>query len=226
MDHIDLKSFSKMKVSLATQVMSKTMSLALKRYFSEGDADETAKLCDMINDFFDCLNVRSFHEHQRKRNLLLAPYRSSTDARFNWLENVFLKYLTDWFSSTQTRAGTYTPEQRAQMFLSTQTYKGLQITTKSVIQVTKFLLGEGCEGILTERFCQDDLEEYFGYQRAQGRRSDNPTAADFGYNDLRISVLRDIAPTAEGNVAGRHHGARTKWSTVSEEPLPKRSKKK
>ncbi len=31
-DHIDLKSFSKMKVSLAVQVMSKTVSLALKRH--------------------------------------------------------------------------------------------------------------------------------------------------------------------------------------------------
>ena len=112
------------------------------------------------------------------------------------------------------------------MFLSVQTYKGLQITVKSVVQLTRFLLSEGLEGVLTERFCQDDVEEYFGYQRAQGRRSDNPTAAEFGYNDLRISVLRDIAPAAEGNVAGRHFGPRTKWHTVSEEPLPKGSKKK
>ena len=134
----------------------------LKGYFTEGEADETAKLCEMTNDFFDCLNVWSFHEHERKRNALLAPYRSSTDVQFDWLENVFFKYLSDWFSSTQTRPGMYTPEQRAQMFLSTQTYKGLQITIKSVVQVTKFLVGEGCEGALTERFCQDDVEEYFG----------------------------------------------------------------
>ncbi len=91
----------------------------------------------------------------------------------------------------------FTPDQRARMFLSIQTYKGLQITVKSVIDLTKFLLGEGLVGVLTERFCQDDVEEYFGCQRAQGRRSDNPTAADFGYNDLRISVLRDIAPVTE-----------------------------
>jgi hypothetical protein len=88
-DHINLKSFSKMKVSLATQVMSKTVSLALKRYYNKGEADETAQLCEMINDFFDCLNVRSFHEHKRKRNALLAPYQSTTDSRFEWLENVF-----------------------------------------------------------------------------------------------------------------------------------------
>jgi hypothetical protein len=214
-----------MKVSLATQVMSKTVSLALKRYYTKGEADETAKLCEMINDFFDCLNVRSFHEHERKRNALLAPYRSTTDSRFEWLENVFLRYLADWLSSTQTRAGSFTPDQRAKMFLSIQTYKGLQITVKSVIRLTKFLLGEGFESVLTERFCQDDVEEYFGYQRPQGRRADNPTAADFGYNDLRISVLRDVAPVAEGNVAGRHTGQRSKWYNVSEEPLPKRSKK-
>ena len=114
--------------------------------------------------------------------------------------------------------GMFTPDQRARMFLSIQTYKGLQITVKSVIDLTEFLLGEGLVGVLTERFCQDDLKEYFGYQRAQGRRSDNPTPADFGCNDLRISVLRDIAPVAEGNVAGRHTGQRTKWYDVFEEP--------
>ena len=88
------------------------------------------------------------------------------------------------------------------------------------------MLNEGFEFVLTERFCQDDVEEYFGYQRAQGRRSDNPTTAEFGYKDLRIAVLRDVAPTAEANVSGRHSGKRSKWFSVSEEPLPKKSTKK
>jgi hypothetical protein len=98
-----------MKFSLATRVMSKTVLLALKCYYTKGEADETAKLCEMINDFFGCLNVCSFHEHERKRNALLAPYRSTTDSRFEWLENVFLRYLADWLSSTQIRAGSFTP---------------------------------------------------------------------------------------------------------------------
>ena len=149
MDHIQLKSFSKMNVSLAVQVMSKTMSLALKQYFAKG-VDETAKLCEMINELFDYLNVWSFHEHGRKQNALLAPYRSSTDFRFDWLESVFLKYLNDWLSSTHTCSGMYTPDQRAQMFLSIQTCKGLQITVKSVVQLMMFLLSEGFEGVLTE----------------------------------------------------------------------------
>ena len=84
------------------------------------------------------------------------------------------------------------------------------MTVKSAIAITKFLLSEGFEFVLTERFCQDDVEEYFGYQRAQGR-SDNPSAIEFGYNDLRIATLRDVAPQSiEGNVSGRHSGKKSK----------------
>ena len=57
------------------------------------------------------------HEHERKRNALLAPYRSNDDPRFEWLENVFLKYLADWLASIQVRPGLFTPDERAKMFL-------------------------------------------------------------------------------------------------------------
>ena len=46
------------------------------------------------------------------------------------------------------------------MFFSWQTREGFQITTFSVIEATKFLLNKGMEFVLTERFCQDTLEEY------------------------------------------------------------------
>ena len=41
------------------------------------------------------------------------------------------------------------------------------------IEATKYLLKEGFQFVLTERFHQDVLEEYFGYQRCIGRRDDN-----------------------------------------------------
>ncbi|CAB4007562.1 Hypothetical predicted protein [Paramuricea clavata] len=193
-DHIALKSYSKMKVSMAVQVLSNTVAQALQRHYSSGEAQGTANLCKMMNNFFDCMNVRSTTEYQRKRNALLAPYRSADDERFDWLQNVFLEYLTNWKSSTESREGAFTDDDRGRMFLSIQTFKGLTMTVKSAIAITKFLLSEGFEFVLTERFCQDDVEEYFGYQRAQGQRSDNPSAAEFGYNDLGIATLRDVAP--------------------------------
>ena len=226
-EHITLRSYSKMKVSMAVQVLSNTVSQALQRHYPSGEAQETAKLCKMMNDFFDCMNVRSTTEYQRKRNALLAPYRSTDDERFDWLQNVFLEYLTNWKSSTESREGAFTNNERGRMFLSIQTYNGLRMTVKSAIATTKFLLSEGFEFVLTERFCQDDVKEYFGYQRAQGRRSDNPSASEFGYNDLRIANLRDVAPQSiEGNVSGRHAGKKSKWCNVSNEPLPKRKSKK
>ena len=48
-DHISLNSFSKMKVNLAVQVLSNTVALALRRHFESGEADETAKFCEMMN---------------------------------------------------------------------------------------------------------------------------------------------------------------------------------
>jgi hypothetical protein len=56
---------------------------------------ETARFCGMMNDFFDCTNVRSLTEFVRKINQLIKPYESSDDERFAWLVNVFLKYLDD-----------------------------------------------------------------------------------------------------------------------------------
>ena len=31
---------------------------------------------------------------------------------------------------------------------------------------------------MSEKFCQDDVENYFGSQRAVGRRKDNPNVKD------------------------------------------------
>jgi hypothetical protein len=79
--------------------------------------------------------------------------------------------LEDWKAAIESREGEYTADERGRMFLSLQTFNGLKMSVRSLIAVTKFLLEQGFEFVLTERFCQDDLEEYFGYQRAQGRRS-------------------------------------------------------
>ncbi len=67
---------------------------------------------------------------------------------------------------------------------------------------------------------QDVVEDYFGHQRAKGGRSDNPTAQQFGYNDLTIAAQRDIPPVVRGNVGGRH--TKKKWYRVSDEPVHKR----
>ena len=109
-------------------------------------------------------------------------------------KDVFLAYLQRWKQSTLTCEGDYTADARQKMFLSCQTYEGLVISVSPHIDAIKFLLLEGFKYVLTERFMQDVLEDYFGHQRDKGKRSDNPTAQQFGYNDLTIAAQPDIAP--------------------------------
>ena len=80
-DHIHLTSYSVMRVNLAVQVLSASVAMVLKA-FGPPEAAATAKLCEMMDSFFDCLNVRSTTEYQKKRKPFLAPFRSENDERY------------------------------------------------------------------------------------------------------------------------------------------------
>ena len=72
----------------------------------------------------------------------------------------------------------------------------------------RLLLREGFDYVLTERFCQDVLEVYFGYQRGMGRRADNPSLKEFRYDANAIAIQGQLASIIKGNVVGRHHQGR------------------
>lgn len=80
-DHINLSSYSVMRVNLAAQVLSASVAAVLQS-FGPQEAAATSKFCAMVDSFFDCLNVRSLREHERKRKPFLAPYRSTDDERY------------------------------------------------------------------------------------------------------------------------------------------------
>ena len=80
-EHINLNLYSVMRVNLAAQVRSASVVSVLKS-FGPPEAAATAKFCEMVEGFFDCLNVRSTKEYQRKLKPLLAPYTSDQDDRY------------------------------------------------------------------------------------------------------------------------------------------------
>ena len=225
MEHIALNSYSVMRVGLAAQVLSKTVSSVLRKFFGE-NSNATADFCENVNKFFDCFNVRSPKEGELRRNLDLAPYTSDTDYRFRWLEDDFLGYLKDWQESIQKREGNYDDSAKAKMFISWQTYEGLKISIYSPIGVTKFLLANGAEYVLTDMLCQDPVEEYFGRQRAIGRRFDNPSMREFGCNDNKLRIQRSIL-SLQGNTKGRKKDHNeTRWYEVDNKSLPRRKRQK
>ena len=79
-EHVNLTPYSVMRVNLAAQVLSASVAAVLKK-FGPPETAATAKLCEMVDGFFDCLNVRSTTEHQRKRKPFLDPYTSVDDER-------------------------------------------------------------------------------------------------------------------------------------------------
>ena len=83
------------------------------------------------------------------------------------------------------------------------------------------------EYVLSNRFCQDTLEEYFGKQRGIGRRNENPTVKDFGYNDNIIRVQRSVLQI-KGDVTSTKKSSEKRWKETTDEPLltKKRIKKR
>ena len=222
MEHIKLTSFSKMRVDYAAQVLSETMSSVLA-YSGKPEYEATATFCKYLDKFFDCCNVRNQTEGHRSRKEFREPYTTLQDKRFQWL-NEFMEYLDTWKESiTDRNDQEYTQTEKAKMYLSHQTDEGLRITSRSLIEATKFLLREGFQFVLTERFCQDVVEEYFGRQRAMGRRDDNPDLKMFGYNDNTIRTQRSSA-TVMGNTRGAAMKRKKSWFIVDEKPLKKRCK--
>ena len=221
LDHVNLTPYSVMNVRLATQILSKSVANVLYEYYPQ-EMHATAELCDFMDAFFDCLNVRNQVEGTKTRKEFLRPYRDIDDPRFNWLKKDFLNYLSQWKESINHREGNFTRNARDRMFISRQTYEGLQITVNSVVEATRFLLKEGMPFVLTERYNQDVLEEYFGRHRSLGRRNDNPTVHQFGYQSNTIRMQRSIAPVT-GNTCGAHKQKRKiSWQKVDNEPLKKR----
>ena len=82
------------------------------------------------------------------------------------------------------------------MFISSQTLEGLKIVVHSVVEVTTYLLREGANYVLTERFNQDPFEQCFGHQRKLERYNDNPDLRSVGYNDNTMRIQSRLATVA------------------------------
>ena len=75
--------------------------------------------------------------------------------------------------------------------------------------------------MLTEIFCQDPLENYFGKQRSSGARKNNPSLYYFGYNDNTTRNQKVFKPIATGNVCDEYINFE-----IGTEPVPCRKKYK
>ena len=105
------------------------------------------------------------------------------------------------------------------MFVSLQTYHCIQITVRSTVKAVRLFFQNGCIFILTERLCQDTVEEYFGSEKQMGRRNDNLDMAKFSYNNNTTRIQRDEL-FRSGNIQGKYN-KRNSWIVVPDETITK-----
>lgn len=218
-EHISLTSHSMMNVRLAAQVLSRSVGLVIQNYGGD-ESSETAKFILLMDRFFDCLNTRSLDEHIVTSKPDLAPYKKDDDARFEFLDT-FERYLNDWKNSVYEREGNFQLSDRAKMFLSHQTFKGILMTIRSFKEATRYLLSEDVHFVLSNKFCQDPLEAHFGRHRSLSRRSENPNIKTFGYQENKIRLQRSLALMIQpkGNVSAKKRPAQ--HVTISNSPVKK-----
>lgn len=94
-----------MRVSLAAQVMSESVATVMSN-FGNPEASGTANFIQMVDKFFDCLNVRHPKEGERKLKDSLKPYRTINDPRFEWFSEL-LDFFEKWKESIKHRPGDF-----------------------------------------------------------------------------------------------------------------------
>lgn len=101
---------------------------------------------------------------------------------------------------------------------------------KSFVEMTKFLLAQSGGDelfLLSERFCQDPLENYFGKQRARGGRCDNPSFQECLQNANAIRAQHSLElDHVRGNCRRKRRLLDATSPEIDSTPLPKRKRSK
>lgn len=91
-DHVYPQAQQKMKVKLATQVISKTVANAIYEEFGDTKS-ETVLFLQMFNKWFDCMNAMNFQDGYHTRNPWVNPYKTLNDRRLKVTMNYIIQFV-------------------------------------------------------------------------------------------------------------------------------------
>lgn len=157
--------FDKMRVSLATRVLSHDVASALRFLAEETNKPElrtTAWFIDTIARWFDLMY---------SRNPIMALSKIKPE---EYLKSIsFLKDVMELFENIVCgEKGTWKPIQ-----------SGIRLSIKSILDIQDYLLNEkGFKFLLTSRFSQDSLENLFSVIRS---KPVIPNALKFFFSNLK-----------------------------------------
>ena len=84
-----LNCYFQVTVKFAVQVLNETTAKILQTS-DITTTSQTTKYCQMLDQFFDWVNVRSLEKYQMKTKPFLKRYINENDEKFSWMTNQFL----------------------------------------------------------------------------------------------------------------------------------------
>ena len=103
-------------------------------------------------------------------------------------------------------------------------------TVLSFVELVEYVFTiPGVKVFLSNRICQDPLENFFGLQRQRGRVNENPNALEFLRNTQALRIVNTECDTVRGNCRGAKKNRKRKKKDepimVENTPLAKRQKR-
>ncbi len=170
-DHVEPPPFyGKMSVSRATQVLSHTVSCALKACVNievlPPEALATSTYCEIFNQIFDVLNS--------SRSNGATPFKSALKPS-NDKVLIFIPKAIQWLKALEIMGKDGKTVTSKFRFL-----QGIILALASVQQqMSQMCTNLGFDFLLTRRLCQDPLENFFGIIRGRNGYNSNPTCLEF-----------------------------------------------
>ena len=163
--HLDPGAFLKMRVNLATQVLSHqvatALSLCVTANILPSTVRVTAQFVEKMDILFDLLNSRKLQGDKPARCAITTNGNNIT----------LLKELQTWIKKWK-----FCDVQSQSKVASNW---GLNVIINSILELCQELLLEGFPLVCTSRFNQDCLESFFGTIRSKGGWNDRPTVRQF-----------------------------------------------
>lgn len=204
--HLSPNNFQKMKVKLATQVLSHTVSSAMYTGVSTGQlpprAAATAEFIEMFDQIFDSLNSSSFESPK--------PINKPITQDSNHCK--FLKEMSNFVQKIKVKD----PSNGKDVTNTLKCLNALQATLNGTILLWKSLQDLTLTSLCTRRLNQDPLENHFGAIRQQGGNCDTPTPVQFARSFRTVFYQNYLSPS-NGNFASDFDSI---LATVGN-PLPK-----
>lgn len=177
--HVHPINLHKMKVSLATQVLSASVANAIGVLISLGhlnvESGETQRIIEMLDKLFDICNSGVL-KSQKMFNNAFKGEKYQVD---------FLNEVLDYFDGVK-----IINKEGDNVTNKIKSIRCWKITIKSILGLWEVISKEGFKFLLTRRINQDALENFFGTVRRQSGCCVNPTPIQFMRAFKKLFTLR------------------------------------